>query len=108
VAKGDRVFFGGNDDSIHPDSFYWVEPGWAAGILWAIVVGGALLGWLLLTLYQSWAVRRGLSAWYALTAGDGKVRTGSWRALWWWVLISYVVLVGGLAASVILQQLFSA
>jgi hypothetical protein len=62
VAKGDRVFFGGNDDSIHPDSFYWVEPGWAAGILWAIVVGGALLGWLLLTLYQSWAVRRGLSA----------------------------------------------
>ena len=72
------------------------------------MVGGALLGWLLLCLYQIWAVSRGLSAWRALTAGDGKVRTGSWRALWWWVLIIYIVLVGGLAASVILQQLFSA
>ena len=27
VAKGDRVFFGGNDDYINPDSYYWVEPG---------------------------------------------------------------------------------
>ena len=24
VSKGDRVFFGGNDDYIHPDSYYWV------------------------------------------------------------------------------------
>ena len=26
VSKGDRVFFGGNDDYNNPDSFYWVEP----------------------------------------------------------------------------------
>jgi len=27
VSKGDQVFFGGNDDYIHPDSYYWVDPG---------------------------------------------------------------------------------
>ena len=27
VAKGDQVFFGGNDDYINPDSWYWVDPG---------------------------------------------------------------------------------
>jgi len=27
VAKGERVFFGGNDDYIHPDSYYWVDFG---------------------------------------------------------------------------------
>jgi choloylglycine hydrolase len=26
IAKGDQVFFGGNDDYIHPDSYYWVDP----------------------------------------------------------------------------------
>jgi hypothetical protein len=27
VSKGDQVFFGGNDDYITPDSYYWVDPG---------------------------------------------------------------------------------
>jgi membrane protease YdiL (CAAX protease family) len=31
VAKGDQVFFGGNDDYINPDSYYWVDPGGAKG-----------------------------------------------------------------------------
>ena len=31
VAKGDQVFFGGNDDYINPDSDYWVDPGGAQG-----------------------------------------------------------------------------
>jgi hypothetical protein len=31
VAKGGRVFFGGNDDYINPDSYYWVDPGGATG-----------------------------------------------------------------------------
>lgn len=26
VSKGDQVFFGGNDDYINPDSYYWVDP----------------------------------------------------------------------------------
>jgi hypothetical protein len=83
-------------------------PGWTVGILWAIVVLGALLGVLLLFIYQSWAVRRGLSAWRVLAWGDGEVRSGSWRTMWWWVLLSYLALVVGVVASVVLQQLSSA
>jgi hypothetical protein len=82
--------------------------GWEAGTLWAIVVGGALLGGLLLLLYQLWAVRRGLAAWRVVAAGDGEVRSGAWRTLWWWVLLSSVVLLGGIAASAALQQLLAA
>jgi hypothetical protein len=84
------------------------SPGWEAGILWAIVVGGALAGGLLLWLFQLWAVKRGLSAWRAVAWEEGAVRSGSWRTLWWWVLLSYVVLVGGVAASAAVQQLLSA
>ena len=31
VSKGEQVFFGGNDDYINPDSYYWVDPGGAQG-----------------------------------------------------------------------------
>ena len=36
VSKGNRVFFGGNDDYINPDSYYWVDPGGAEnyGAIW--------------------------------------------------------------------------
>jgi hypothetical protein len=36
VAKGDQVFFGGNDDYINPDSYYWVDPGYGDnyGAIW--------------------------------------------------------------------------
>lgn len=30
VAKGDRIYFGGNDDYINPDSYYWVDPSGAS------------------------------------------------------------------------------
>ena len=36
ISKGDSVFFGGNDDYINPDSYYWVEPGDSTryGVIW--------------------------------------------------------------------------
>ena len=36
VAKGDSVFFGGNDDYVNPDSWYWVDPGDSSryGVIW--------------------------------------------------------------------------
>ena len=36
ISKGDSVFFGGNDDYINPDSYYWVEPGDSSryGVIW--------------------------------------------------------------------------
>jgi hypothetical protein len=84
------------------------RPGWSVGILWAVVVAGALVGVLLLCLYEWWAARRGLAAWRVVAAGDGEVRSGSWRQLWWWVLLSYLALVGGVSGSAVLQQLVAA
>jgi hypothetical protein len=83
------------------------SPGWAMGTLWAIVVLGALLGGLLLFIYEFWAVRRGFQAWSVLASREGQVLPPSWRMLWWWILLSYAALFGGLVASVILQQLLS-
>ena len=36
ISKGDSVFFGGNDDYINPDQYYWVEPGDSSryGVIW--------------------------------------------------------------------------
>jgi len=36
VCKGAQVFFGGNDDYINPDSYYWIDPGDAQnyGAIW--------------------------------------------------------------------------
>jgi len=36
ISKGDKVFFGGNDDYINPDSWYWVEQGDSSryGVIW--------------------------------------------------------------------------
>jgi len=84
------------------------SPGWALGTLWAIVVLGALPGGLLLVLYQLWAAKRGLVAWRALASGEGEVRSAAWRKLWWWVLLSYVVLLGGVVAFAVLLRLLSA
>ena len=83
------------------------SPGWTAGVLWAVIVAGALVGGLLLFLYEFWAARRGFQAWTVLASGEGQVRSPSWRSLWWWILLSYAALLGGLVASVALQQLLS-
>jgi len=36
ITKGGKVFFGGNDDFINPDSYYWVEQGDSSkyGVIW--------------------------------------------------------------------------
>ncbi|MBN1811947.1 MAG: hypothetical protein JXA14_08940 [Anaerolineae bacterium] len=36
ISKGERVFFGSNDDYINPDSYYWVDPGTDGkyGVIW--------------------------------------------------------------------------
>lgn len=36
ISKGGSVFFGGNDDYINPDSYYWVDKGDSAnyGVIW--------------------------------------------------------------------------
>jgi hypothetical protein len=68
---------------------------WTVVSFWTAVVTGACLGLLLILLYEAWAVRHGFRAWSVLALGDGEVNTPSWRKLWWWILLSFAVLVGG-------------
>ncbi len=81
---------------------------WTVLTFWAIVALCALLGGLLLLAYESWAVRRGFRAWSVLAAGEGEILTPRWRHLWWWIPLSYVVLFGGVVASVLILRLLAA
>jgi hypothetical protein len=80
---------------------------WSVVSLWTIVAVSACVGFLLILLYEGWAVRRGFRAWSVLTSGDGEVTTPSWRKLWWWILLSFAAPIGGvLVSNVIKQALF--
>ena len=79
-------------------------PPWTAVGWWAFAVVGALAAMILLLIYERWAVRRGFRAWSVLAWGDGEVATPSWRRLWWWILLSYLVLFAGIAAGRVIQQ----
>lgn len=75
---------------------------------WAIAVLGALAGGLLLYVYQTWAVPRGFVAWSVLLydtgeAGDGTAAalSPSWRRLWLWILLSFVVLIAGMVSAAV-------
>ncbi len=80
---------------------------WTAMVWWAIVVLGTLVGSLLLLMYEGWALKSGFQAWSVLARGEGEVRTPSWRTLWWWVPLSYAVLLGGLVAGAILLRVLT-
>jgi hypothetical protein len=80
---------------------------WTVVTWWATAALSAPAGALLLFAYESWAVRRGFRAWSVLAAGEGDLVTPSWRRLWWWLPLSYVVLIGGIVASVLVPRLLS-
>ncbi|MFZ2095071.1 MAG: hypothetical protein WAV05_00400 [Anaerolineales bacterium] len=67
---------------------------WTIVSLLVAVFAGACLGILLVLLYELWAVHHGFRAWSVLALGTGKVSTPPWRKLWWWVLLSIIVLLG--------------
>jgi formate hydrogenlyase subunit 3/multisubunit Na+/H+ antiporter MnhD subunit len=74
---------------------------------WAITVLGALAGGILIFLYEHWAVKRGFQAWSILEGNEEQVNTPSWRKLWWWILLSFVVLFIGLIAGVTLNKMLA-
>jgi len=80
---------------------------WAMVAIFMLVAAGALVAILLLSLYEGWAVQRGFRAWGVLMAGEGEVITPSWRKLWWWILLSFTVPLGGVFASMWLTRLIS-
>lgn len=80
---------------------------WTVFVWWLITALGALVGGLLLFLYESWAVSRGFRAWAVLAGSGEELRSPSCRQSWWWILLSYVAFLCGLAVGAILQQLLS-
>ena len=80
---------------------------WTVLIWWVIAVMGALIGGLLIFLYECWAVRVGFQAWSVLACRVGEVRTPSWRKLWWWILLSYAALLGGIVVGVVLSKVLA-
>ena len=63
----------------------------------------ALVAILLLLLYEGWSVHRGYRGWVILAQGEGEVKSAPWRKLWWWIPLSYAVLIVGIVAYVFLQ-----
>jgi hypothetical protein len=72
---------------------------WTMVSFWTAVVAGAGVGILLIMLYEGWAVRHGFQAWNVLAFGAGEMTTPSWRKLWWWILLSFTILIGGFLAG---------
>jgi hypothetical protein len=77
---------------------------WTLSVWWGLAVLGALIGMVFLLVYEAWIARRDFHAWAILASGEGKLATPAWRDLWWWILLSLVTLLAGIAAGVIIQQ----
>jgi hypothetical protein len=80
---------------------------WAVMTWLAITVLGSLAGGLLIFLYERWAVRHDFQAWNILIGNEGQVNSPTWRALWWWILLSFMVLFIGLIAGVMIPQILA-
>jgi len=82
-------------------------PPWTVIFWWGLTVMCALAAMLLLFLFEVWDLHRGYRAWSILAGGDGEVTSAPGRKVWWWIPLSYVVLLGGLVGYVIIQQALS-
>jgi CubicO group peptidase (beta-lactamase class C family) len=76
---------------------FWMVVTW-----WAFAVLGALVGFLLLDPFERWSVRRGYRAWSTLASGEADFASAPWRKSWWWIILSFVALLGGVAGYVII------
>jgi len=88
--------------SLKAGSFLSLSP-WMMGAWWSFAVLGALAGGVLLFIFEYWFARRGYRAWTVLASGEGAVVSPGWHQLWWWIGLSLVALLGGMACSVMLQ-----
>jgi len=78
----------------------WIVMTWCA-----IIVAGSLVGGLFIFFYEYWAVKRGYQAWNVFAGNEGEVYTPGWSKIWWWILISILILFAGLAAGIMLQKI---
>jgi hypothetical protein len=79
-------------------------PPWTVVTWWALTAVSGLVAMLLLLLYEGWRVRRGYRGWYSVAWGEDEITSSPWRKLWWWIPLSYVALIGGIAGYLFIQQ----
>jgi len=74
---------------------------------WALAVLGALVGGLLLYLYQVWTIPRGFAAWSVLLCdtieddAERVVTSPPCRCLWFWIPLSFMILIAGMAVAAV-------
>ncbi len=71
---------------------------------WAIVVLGALPGGLFIFIFEHWEVKRNYRSWSVLEGTEGEFIIPSLKKVWWWILISIVILFAGMVAGAILAR----
>jgi len=76
--------------------------------VWASTVLGAIAGGILLFAYHAWALSLDFAAWSPLLRDAGEateapvgVSSPSWRRLWLWITLSFVVLTAGIVLGAI-------
>ncbi len=78
---------------------------WIVMTWWAITVAGSLIGGLFIFFYEQWAVKRGYQAWNVFAGNEGEIITPEWSKIWWWVLISILILLAGLIAGIMMLKI---
>ena len=71
---------------------------------WAITALGALAGGLLIFIFELWEAKRGFRSWTVLAHGEGNMFIPPFRSILWWIPVSLVILIAGLALGVKLLQ----
>jgi len=55
--------------------------------------------------FECWAVKRGYQAWNVFAGNEGEIITPKWSKIWWWALISILILFAGLIAGIMMLKI---
>ena len=80
----------------------WIVMTWSA-----IIIAGSLIGGLFIFFYEHWAVKRGYQAWIVFAGSEKEVTTPKWSKIWWWMLISILILFAGIIAGVMMLKILA-
>ena len=81
----------------------WIVMTWLT-----IIVAGSIIGGLFIFFYETWARKRDYRAWTVFAGYEGEVNTPGLSKIWWWILISILILVVGMVAGVLLLKAMAA
>jgi len=71
---------------------------------WGMVSVSALAGGILVFLFELQEARKGSRSWTVLAREEDQLIIPPFRRIWWWIPISFVILIAGLALGVMLLE----